>query len=152
MSTATSVSASTRPPAAVRKRRALTVAGATLAPTAVWLIARATGTDLKVAMAGQPPMVINLPFVVVTALAAALAGWAALVVLQRITSHGRTLWTGIAVAALLVSFGPVATVETTTAARAFLALMHAAVAAVLIPGLRVTAAAHGSPDVERSQP
>lgn len=152
MTTATSVSASTRPSGAVRRRRALTVAGATLAPTAVWLIARATGTELKVTMAGQPPMVVNLPFVVVTALAAALAGWGALEVLQRVTSRGRRLWTGIAVAALLVSFGPVATVETNTAARTFLALMHVAVAAVLIPGLRGTASAHGSSDVERRQP
>lgn len=152
MTTPTSVSASPRPPAAVRKRRALTVAGATLAPTAVWLVARATGTELKVTMAGQLPMVVNLPFVVVTALAAALAGWGALAVLQRVTSRGRTLWTGIAVAALLVSFGPVATVGTNTAARTFLALMHVAVAAILIPGLRVTAPAHGSPDVERRQP
>src|SRR5258708_29467603 len=98
MTTAVSVSGSSRPATAVRKRRALVVAGATLAPTAVWLVAQATGTELNVTLAGQPPMVVSLPFVVVTALAASLAGWGALAVLQRATSHARRLWTGLAVA------------------------------------------------------
>ena len=151
MTTAASVSASTRPPAALRRRRALVVAGATLAATAVWLVAQATGTDLEVTVAGQPPMVVSLPLVVVTALAAALAGWGALAILQRVTSRGRTLWTGLAVAALLMSFGPVATVETNAAVRTSLALMHVAVAAVLVPGLRGTVPARGSADPERRQ-
>jgi hypothetical protein len=151
MTTPASVSASTRPATAVRKRRTFAVAGAALAPTAVWLVAQATGTELEVSLTGQPPMVVSLPFVVVTALAAALAGWGALAVLQRVTSRGRMLWTGLAVAALFVSFGPVATVETSAAARTFLALMHVAVAAVLIPGLRGTVPARGSADTERRQ-
>lgn len=149
MTTAASVPASTRPVPAVRKRRALAVAGAALAPTAVWLVAQATGNELEVTLAGQPPMVVNLPFVVVTALAASLAGWGALAVLQRVTSHPRTLWTGLAVAALLVSFGPVAIMETNAAARTFLALMHVTVAAVLVPGLRGTVPARGSADAQR---
>jgi hypothetical protein len=151
MTTAASVPASTRPATAVRKRRALAVAGAALAPTAVWLLAHVTGNELEVTLAGQPPMVVNLPFVVVTALAASLAGWAALAVLQRVSSHARTLWTGLAVAALLTSFAPLATVETNGAARTFLALMHVTVAAVLIPGLRGTLPARRMVDTERRQ-
>jgi hypothetical protein len=151
MTTPASVSAPTRPAATVRNRRTLVVAGAALAPTAVWLVAQATGHDLEVSLAGQPPMVVSLPFVVVTALVASLAGWGALAVLQRVTSHARTLWTGLAVAALIVSFGPVATVETNAAARTFLALMHVAVAAVLVPGLRGTLPARAMVDTERRQ-
>jgi Family of unknown function (DUF6069) len=151
MTTAVSVPRKTLPTTAVRRRRALTVTGAALAPTAVWLLAQATGTELKVTLAGQPPMVVSVPIIVVTALAASLAGWAALAVLRRTTSHARTLWTGLAVAALLASFGPVAIVQTNAAARTFLALMHLTVATVLILGLRGTIPAHTPADTERSQ-
>lgn len=144
MTTADSTSTSTRPATGPGMRRALAVVGATLAPTGVWLLAQATGTELKVTLASQPPMVISLPFVIGTALAASLAGWGALAVLQRTTSHARALWTGLAIAALLASFGPVAIVETTAGARALLALMHVTVATVLILGLRGTVPAHRS--------
>jgi peptidoglycan/LPS O-acetylase OafA/YrhL len=141
---ATAVSTSTSIPAAtgVGKRRAIAVGGAALAPTAGWLLAQATGVELEVTVAGQPPMVIGLPLVVATALAASLAGWAALAILQRMTGHARGLWTSLAIAALLASLGPVAIVETTTETRILLALMHAIVAIVLILGLRATIPAH----------
>jgi hypothetical protein len=148
MTSAASVPASTHPAVAVRKRRALAVACAALAPTAVWLVAQATGNELEVTLAGQPPMVVSLPFVVVTALAASLAGWGAMAVLQRVSNHARTLWTGLAVAVLLVSFGPIAAAETNAGARTFLALMHVTVAAVLVLGLRGTVPTHGSADPE----
>ncbi len=150
MTTAPAVTAPPHPATAVRTRGALVVAGATLAPAAVWLIARAAGTTFTLTLAGQPPMTIDLPFVVVTALAASLAGWAARAVLQRATSHARVLWTGLAVAALLLSFGPVAAAQTDPATRAFLALMHLAVAAVLIIGLRRTVPTHEAADPQRS--
>jgi peptidoglycan/LPS O-acetylase OafA/YrhL len=150
MTTAVSTTASTRPASATRRRRALVVAGAALAPSSVWLLAQATSTDLTVTLAGQPPMTISLPFVVVTAMAAGLVGWAALVVAQRTTRHPRTTWTCLALAALLGSFGPLAIAETSTTTRTFLALMHVAVAAVLIVGLRGTVAAHVPTNAERS--
>jgi Family of unknown function (DUF6069) len=142
MTTAVSASTSTRPATGPGRRRVLAVAGAALAPTAVWLLAQATGTELKVTLAGQPPMVISLPVVIGTALAASLAGWVVLAVLQRTTRHARALWTGLAIAALLASFGPVAIVETNAGVRALLALMHVTVATVLILGLRGTVPAH----------
>lgn len=145
MTTAVSVSPPPRLATAVRKRRALAVTGAALAPIAIWLLAQATDTELKVTLAGQPPMVVSLPFIVLTALAAALAGWAALAVLQRATSHARAQWTGLAVGALLASFGPIAIAQTSAAARIFLALMHVAVATVLVLGLRATVPAPHRP-------
>jgi peptidoglycan/LPS O-acetylase OafA/YrhL len=148
----TPVSASTSAPAAtgVGRRRAFVVVGATLAPAAAWLLAQATGTELAVTLAGRPPMVLSLPFVIGTALAAALAGWAALALLQRMTRHARTLWTGLAIAALLASFAPVAIVQTNTAARSMLALMHVIVASVLILGLRRTVPARRATQTGRS--
>lgn len=135
--TTTSTSTATAP-AGVRRRLALTIAGATLAPVLPWLAAQATGTELEVIIAGQPPMVVGLPAILATALAAALAGWAALAVLHRVTRRGRAVWTGLALAVLIGSFLPLATVETSGAARTYLALAHITVAAVLIPGLRGT--------------
>jgi heme A synthase len=125
----------------VRRRTALTLAGATLAPALPWLLSQATGTDLEVSMKGQDPLTIGLPLILITALTASLAGWGALAALRRLTRHGRGAWSGLAVAALLGSFTPVALADTGTAARVYLALMHVAVAAVLVPGLRGTAAA-----------
>ena len=144
MAVAVSPSISIPASTGVGRRRALTVAGATLAPTAVWLLAQATGIELEVTIAGRPPVVIGLPLVVATALAASLAGWAALAVLQQITGHVGALWTGLAITALLASIGPVATAQATAQTRTLLALMHVLVATVLILGLRGTLPAHGS--------
>lgn len=148
----TTVSASTSAPAAtgIGRRRALTVIGATLAPAAVWLLAQATGTELAITLASRPPMVVSLPFVIGTALAASLAGWAALAGLQRMTGHARALWTSLAIAALLASFGPIAVVQTNAEVRTMLALMHLIVATVLILGLRRTVPAHRSTETGRS--
>jgi hypothetical protein len=136
--TTTQPSTPERAPTQVRRRRLLTLAGATLAPTLLWLLAKATGTELEVTVGGQPPMVITLPLVIAAALGASLAGWAALAVLRRVTGRGRVVWTARAVLALLLSLGPLATADTSPAARTYLVLMHVAVAAVLIPGLRGT--------------
>lgn len=150
---ATAVSVSTSIPAAtgVGRRRAIAVVGAVLAPGAVSLLAQATGIELKITQSGQAPMVIGLPLVVATALAASLAGWAVLAVLQRMTGHARALWTGLALAALLASLGPIAIVETTTETHIVLALMHVIVAVVLILGLRATIPAHRSVDGGQGQ-
>jgi hypothetical protein len=83
MTTALAGTAPPRPAPTARTRRALVVAAVTLAPAAGWLIARATGTAFRITLVGQPPMTIGMPSVVVTALAASLAGWAALAGLQR---------------------------------------------------------------------
>ena len=122
----------------IHRHRALIAGAATLAPVVVWVPARIAGADFKVHMSGQPPMGITLPLVLVTALLAALAGWALLAILERFTGRARMMWTGAALMALVASFVPVATVETAGGVRLTLALMHLAVAVVLIPGLRAT--------------
>lgn len=122
----------------VRRRRALAVAGATVAAILPWLAARAAGVEFDVVSGGRP-MVVGLPLVVATALVVSLAGWGALALLERRTARARRIWTAIAVAVLLLSLVPLPTVETETATRACLVLMHIAVGAVLIPGLRATA-------------
>ena len=136
-----STNVSTPPPvagdASPTRRRALAVAAAALAPAALWLIARALDVELRVdPRNGQAPGVIGLPTVIGFALPSALLGWAALAVLERYTGRARTVWTALAVTVLLLSFLPLFMVGATGGAKTVLALMHVAVAAVLIPGLR----------------
>jgi hypothetical protein len=118
-----------------RSSGAVSVTAATSAAAAVWIAADIAGTTLTVGLPGRPPMTIGLPLVIGTALAASLAGSGSLAVLERLSTRGRTWWAVLAVATLLASFGPVLTAQTTGGARLTLALMHIAVAAVLIPGL-----------------
>ena len=118
------------------RARAVTVTAATTAAAAIWLVAATAGTTLTVGMQGRPPMTIGLRLVIATALAASLAGCGALALLERLTKHARTWWTGTAIATLLASFGPILAAQTTGGVRLTLALMHIAVATVLILGLR----------------
>jgi hypothetical protein len=130
------------PPTAVRRRaRATAVAAAVLAATAVWLLAvPLLGTELRVTQPGRPPQQVGLPVVVATALAASVAGWGLLAVLERLTRRARTVWTIAAVVVLALSLIAPLSATTTPAARAVLVLLHLAVGAVLVPGLRRSAA------------
>ncbi|MGX1778260.1 DUF6069 family protein [Nocardia brasiliensis] len=120
------------------RTRVLTVLGAIGAAAALWVIATLLDTDLKVAMNDQPARAIGLPIVIVAGLVASAAGWTAAAVLERYANRPRTFWMVLAVTVLALSFIPVATADTSAAARTVLALMHVAVAVVLIAGLRPT--------------
>jgi hypothetical protein len=131
-------------PAAIRRRtRAAAVGAAVLAPAAIWLIAvPLLGIDLRVVQAsGKPPAEITLPMVLVTALAASLAGWGLLALLERLTRRARAVWTASAAVALVVSFVPLLTPGTSATSRTVLAVLHLTVAAILIPYLARSAAA-----------
>ncbi|WP_205746000.1 DUF6069 family protein [Egibacter rhizosphaerae] len=116
--------------------RALTVGGAVVAALAVWALAVAViGVELQVEPGTTEPETVGPAMVTIASLAAGLAGWGLLALLERLTSRARGVWTATALAALLMSLaGPLAGVS--AAATATLAAMHVAVAAVLVPGLR----------------
>jgi predicted permease len=120
-----------------RRARATAVGAAVLAPTVIWLVTvPLLGVDLQVAQpSGRPPARITLPLVIVTALAASLAGWGVLALLERRTRQARTIWTATAVVALVGSFAPLLAPGTPTTSRVVLGLMHLTVAAILIPSL-----------------
>lgn len=80
-------------------------------------------------------MIIGLPMVLFTATLAGVAGWATLALLERLNWAPQSTWTTLAVLALVASFGPLIQAELAAQAVVALALMHVAVAAVLIPGL-----------------
>jgi hypothetical protein len=126
-----------------RRARALAVIAAALAALAVWLVTDPLlGVDLAApTRPGSEELLSITPALVAgTSLVVALAGWALLALLERFTARPRIIWTAIALLVALVSLaGPLSTLASTTAANAVaLALMHLAVAAVLIPILAGT--------------
>ncbi|GAA4572749.1 DUF6069 family protein [Planotetraspora kaengkrachanensis] len=125
--------ASDRP---TRVRRLVVVAGASAAALAIWALAGpVAGIDLTVRLNGADQQV-GAGAVVAASLAAGLAAWASLALLERLTNQARRMWTVIAAVVLVFSLtGPLGAVG--AAGTAVLACMHLAVAAVLIPGLTV---------------
>jgi hypothetical protein len=125
-----------------RLTRTLAVVAAVAIALVVWLIVDPLlGIGLEVPMAGgAQTFKVGWGSVLVVSLIASLAGWALLAVLERFAVRPRRTWTATALAALLLSFaGPlVAAGEASSGTRVALVLMHAAVAAVLIPWLAET--------------
>ncbi len=81
----------------------------------------------------------------VVALLASLMGWGLLAALERFGARrARAIWTGVAAAVLAVSFLPFTGDGMDGGTRLSLALMHLAVAAVLIPGLGGTSPRAGA--------
>ena len=126
-----------RASAHVRRNRILGVAGATLAAVAVWTIeVPLLGSRLQTQFGNAAPQGVGIASVVLSSLAASLAGWGLLAILERRLARARTIWTGIAIAVLLASLSVPVSAGTTTTTKFALAIMHVAVAAVLIPTLR----------------
>jgi hypothetical protein len=137
-----------------RRARALAVIAATLAALAVWVITDPllgidlTGTTRPGSQQLQP---ITPALVAGASLAVALAGWALLALLERFTARARTIWTAVALLVALLSLaGPLSILASTEANVLALALMHLAVAAVLIPMLAGTSPASARPAPARS--
>ncbi|MFE2644765.1 DUF6069 family protein [Streptomyces nigra] len=119
-----------------RARRAVACALAAVAPVLVWLVADPLlGHRLRITD-GDRTLDIGAGPIVSVALLASLAGWALLAALERSgVRRARAVWTGVAVAVLVVSFLPLTGDGMDAGTRVTLALMHMAVAVVLIPGL-----------------
>jgi len=131
-------------------RRGLVVVGAVIAAVLVWIIAvPVLGASVTVPEAPGSTVREDLEVgpVVITALVAALAGWALLALLERFTTRALTVWTVIAVAVLVLTL-PYLPGFTLTE-RLVLGIMHLAVAGVVIPGLRLVTISTRSVDVER---
>ncbi|GAA4587295.1 hypothetical protein GCM10023194_35790 [Planotetraspora phitsanulokensis] len=132
----TSVSTAPAADRPTRGRRLVVVAGASVAALAIWALAGpVAGIDLTVRLNGADQQV-GAGAVIAASLAAGLAAWASLALLERLTDRARRIWTIIAVVVLVFSLtGPLGAAG--AAGMAVLACMHLTVAAVLIPGLTV---------------
>lgn len=120
-----------------RGRRALVVAGACAAALAVWLLAGPVlGTDLTVRPApGAATQEVTAASVVLSCVLAGLAGWALLVLLERLTTHGAMVWRWLAGVVALLSLGGPLTLGQGTGAVIVLTLLHVVVAGVLLVAL-----------------
>jgi hypothetical protein len=137
MATTSTVSYTARATARVTRTRAISVAAASLTAVAVWAVAvPLLGTNLLVRFGSAPAQGVGIESVVGASLAASLLGWVSLTFLERHTPRARTIWSRIAIVVLLVSLSLPLGAGATISSKAALALMHLAVAAVLIPGLR----------------
>lgn len=119
--------------------RGLSVMAATAAAVMVWLVAKPLlSIDLLVRPEGGAAQQVGAGAVIAVSLAVSLLGWGLMALLERRTPRVRTIWTGIAVAVLLVSLaGPLASTSAAST-KTVLVLMHITVAAVLIPAMRHT--------------
>jgi len=114
--------------------RALAVATTVAAAALVWLVGEPLlGNDLVVEQPGQAPLDLSLASFVIITLGASLAGWAVLALLEKMTRYGRRIWTGLAVAVVLVSFLPFLSAQMTTGSAVVLGVVHLVVGAVLVP-------------------
>ncbi|TDC51444.1 hypothetical protein E1281_20505 [Actinomadura sp. KC345] len=120
-------------------RRILSVAGGAAAALVLWtLTGPVAGHDLS-AETGGAVREVGAFAVLAGALAAGLAAWALLALLERTVSRPGRVWTITAAAVLALSMpGPLGGAAD-TASMAVLAAMHLAVAAVLIPCLGLSA-------------
>lgn len=120
----------------VRRRRLGVVALAVLAAVLVWLVADPLLGHRLGITDGEQTLDLGAAPVGVVALLASLSGWGLLAALERFgVRRARAIWTGVAGAVLTLSFLPFIGNGIDSGTRVSLALMHLAVAAVLVPGL-----------------
>lgn len=128
-----------------RPTRAVAVAAAAVLPLLVWVV--------SVPLLGYELMVpsddglseVRLRAVIVGALAAPLAGWAAIEVLERVTRHAPTVWLVGALAVLAVSFGPLLDNDMPRATALVFTIMRFTIAVALIPAMVLSTRPHRTP-------
>jgi 4-amino-4-deoxy-L-arabinose transferase-like glycosyltransferase len=123
----------------VRPGRIVTVLVAPAAAMLIWLV---QGPHLTV-RTGNTATSVGPAAVIATSLAAGLAGWLLLAILERYSARPRRAWTVIASAVLVLSLlGPILYSVTAPTAGALIA-MHAVVGVILITGLSRRARSRG---------
>ncbi|MDG4829124.1 DUF6069 family protein [Solwaraspora sp. WMMD1047] len=126
---------------ATRRRvtRALTVAAATGAALALWIVTGpVAGIELTVDRAGATAEV-GPAAVAFAAVVSGLAGWALLAVLERSVRRSKMVWTSIALIVLVLSLvGPLAQARTGSAT-AVLAGLHLLTGTIIIAGMASSA-------------
>jgi hypothetical protein len=119
------------------RTRILGVLGAIVAASAVWVVAvPVLGLQLKTRFDNQDTQDVGLGLVLIAALVGSLAALGVLVLLEKVSTRAITIWTAVAVVVLLASLSLPLVAGTTTPAKGALALMHMAVATVLITTFR----------------
>ncbi|MGV9245217.1 DUF6069 family protein [Streptomyces sp. NPDC003710] len=119
------------------RRHAYAVGGAVLATALLWAVAEGLGVDLRVDPGnGLPVQTVGLPLIAGSTLVASVLASATRKRLARLTDQAPAVWTRLAVTVLVVSLAPLTFAQASGGAKATLASMHLAIAAVVIPLLR----------------
>ncbi|UFU05781.1 DUF6069 family protein [Ruania halotolerans] len=130
---------STTPTQTNRRAQLLTVIATPLLAAVVWILAvPIAGVELVAQPGGQQSsaITISIASVLAAGLTAALLGWAAWAVLDRLSGHARSIWRVLAVVVLAGSMvSPVTAAD--GAASVVLIALHLVVGATLIVGLPV---------------
>ena len=116
--------------------RLIAVAIAVGVALAIRAVTALAGIELIVTSPLVGALTINAILVVVSVVPLAFAAWGVLALLERRSSRGRTLWTRIAIAVLVLSVPPLVFLDATLTTKLILATMHIAVGLVLIVMLR----------------
>lgn len=117
--------------------RALAVIGAAIAAVVIWAIAvPLLDVHLLVRFGTSAPQSVGIDYVIGATVIGSLVGWGLLAFLERRTARARSIWTAVAAVAVLVSLGLPLTFGVSASTKLTLALMHVAVAAVVIPVMR----------------
>ena len=123
--------------------RAMAVVGTAIAAVAVWVIAvQLLGVHLLVRFGASAPQSVGIDYVIGASVVGSLVGWGLLALLERRTARALSIWTAVASVAVLVSVSLPLTVGVSASTKITLALMHGAVAAVVIPAMRGGSRSH----------
>lgn len=134
----TGATASARPVRSRRLQRLALVVGAGVTNAVIFLVARAAGTDFTITDPGPAGKAHTFaaPEIAVITVICALAGWLTLAALERWTRRPRAIWSGLALAVVLLSLVPIGIEQATTSTRIMLGVIHAMAAVALLPMLR----------------
>ena len=128
----------TGPLQSARRVRGLTILTATAAAVALWMVVDPlAGIELEASSGGSIRQVGPIA-VMFAGVAAGVAGWALLALLERVSSNARAIWTIAASVVLALSLLGTGS-AVTTAATVGLVSLHLLVGGILIAGLRHSA-------------
>jgi uncharacterized protein DUF6069 len=117
-----------------RGSRAGVVAIAAAATGLAWILGRLARVDY-IADTPTGTRQITLALTVVATVAAGMAGWVVIALLERYTSSPRRVWIALTLVVLVVSIVPIFWTAATLSTQLMLAALHCVAAAVLIPAL-----------------
>jgi peptidoglycan/LPS O-acetylase OafA/YrhL len=117
-----------------RAGRVVAIAIAAAATGLAWILGRLAHVDY-IADTPMGTRKITLALTIVATLAAGLAGWIVIAMLERYTSSPRRVWIALTMVVLVLSIVPVFFTTANLGTQLMLTALHCVAAAVLIPAL-----------------
>lgn len=115
-------------------RRVVAIAIATAATGLAWILGRLAHVDY-IADTPTGTRQITLALTIVATVAAGMAGWVVIALLERYSSSARAVWIALTLVVLVLSIVPIFWTAATLSTQLMLTALHCVAAAVLIPAL-----------------